>query len=222
MKLLTGLLDLLFPARCPFCGRTGPGKDGPCPGCEGADFWIPPEKRAFAGTHFVRCVCLGWYQDELKRSVRQFKFHNHPEYARAYGRELARSVRLFLPGAYDCVTWVPVSPERKKERGYDQARLLAEALAGELDKPALPLLKKCRDNPPQSSLRDFEARRANVAGAYLAPDPAAVFGRRVLLADDIFTTGATLEEGARVLRAAGAAQVVAAAFCRAPEKKQTG
>ena len=149
-----------------------------------------------------------------------FKFHNHPEYAQAYGRELAKPVRLFLSGAYDCVTWMPVSAARRKERGYDQARLLAEALAGELNRPALLLLRKTRDNPPQSSLKGAAARRDNVAGAYLAPS--AVSGKRVLLVDDIFTTGATLEEGARVLGEAGAAQVVAAALCRAPEKKQTG
>ena len=220
MSLLTSLLDLLFPARCPFCGRTGAAGDGPCPGCEKAAFWPPAAERVFAGTHYVRGVFAGWYQDELRQSVRQFKFHNHPEYAKAYGRELAKSVRLFLPGAYDCLTWMPVSEARRRERGYDQARLLAEALAAELNKPVLPLLEKCRDNPPQSSLKGAGDRRRNVAGVYVVPDSAAVSGRRVLLVDDILTTGATLEEGARTLREAGASQVVAAAFCKTPEKKQ--
>ena len=220
MSLLTSLLDLLFPARCPFCGRMGAGADGPCPGCEKAAFWIPEADRAFAGTHFTRCVCAGWYQDELRQSLRAFKFQNHPEYAEAYGRELARSVRLFLPGAFDCITWMPVSAKRLQERGYDQARLLAEALGRELNKPVLPMLEKRRENPPQSSLEGAGARRSNVAGAYAVPDPAAVSGRRVLLADDILTTGATMEGGARTLREAGASQVVAAAFCKTPEKKQ--
>ncbi len=221
MRLLTGLLDLLFPARCPFCGRVGAGKDGPCPGCETAAFWLPAEKQIFTGTYYVRCVCACWYQDELRQSIRQFKFRGHPEYAGAYGRELAKRVRLFLPGAFDCITWMPVSAQRLKERGYDQARLLAEALAEELNKPALPLLEKRRDNPPQSSLDSAGARRRNVVGAYAVPDPAAVSGRRVLLVDDILTTGATMEEGARVLREAGASQVAAAAFCKTPDQKKT-
>lgn len=217
-RVLSGALDLLFPARCPFCGRTGGSRTGPCRGCEDADFWIPPAERVFPGEHYVRCVCAGWYRDELRQAVRQFKFGGRREYAEAYGRMLAGQVRLFLPGAYDAVTWMPVSGERLKERGYDQSRLIAQVLAGETGKPLLPLLEKGRDNPPQSSLRGWRARRANVAGVYTVSDRAAAAGRRLLLVDDILTTGATMEEGARTLRAAGAAQVVAAALCRTPRK----
>ena len=221
MSLLTGLLDLLFPPVCPFCGKAGGGKEGiSCPGCEKADFWVPMEQRVFSGKAFARGVCVGWYRDELRDSVRQFKFRNHPEFAKAYGKAMAEEVRRFLPGAYDCVTWMPVSEERLRERGYDQARLLAEAMGEALDKPVLPLLRKVRNNPAQSSLTDGRDRTANVAGAYAVPDPAAVDGRRVLLTDDIFTTGSTLEEGAGTLLEAGCAQVVCAVLCRTPRHEQ--
>lgn len=222
MSLIDRLLDLLFPPQCPFCGGTGKGgEDGPCAQCVSADFWVPLEERVSSGENVARWVCVGWYRDELRRSVRRFKFQDRPQYAEAYGRELARTVRLFLPGTYDCLAWMPVSKERLAQRGYDQAKLLAEALGRALDKPVLPLLEKRRDNPAQSSLAEGRDRWKNVSGVYCAPDPAAVAGRRVLLVDDIRTTGATLEEGARVLRAAGAAQVVAAVFCRTPEQKRT-
>ena len=221
MSLLNGLLDLLFPPACPFCGRAGGGKAGTtCPGCEKADFRVPLEQRAFSGQHFTRCVCVGWYRDELRNSVRQFKVRSRPEYAKAYGRAMAEEVRRFLPGAYDCVTWMPVSEERLRERGYDQARLLAEAMGEALDKPVLPLLKKVRNNPAQSSLTDGRDRTANVAGAYAIPDSDAVIGRRILLTDDIYTTGSTLEEGARTLLEAGCAQVVCAVLCRTPRHEQ--
>ena len=221
MSILNGLLDLLFPPVCPFCGKAGGGKEGiSCPGCEKADFWVPMEQRVFFGKAFARGVCVGWYRDELRDSVRQFKFRNHPEFAKAYGKAMAEEVRRFLPGAYDCVTWMPVSEERLRERGYDQARLLAEAMGEALDKPVLPLLKKVRNNPAQSSLTDGRDRTANVAGAYAVPDPAAVDGRRVLLTDDIFTTGSTLEEGAGTLLEAGCAQVVCAVLCRTPRHEQ--
>lgn len=220
MNLLSGLLDLLFPPPCPFCGKAGGGKAGAaCSGCKEADFWVPPERRVFSGKHFTRCVCIGWYQDELRNAVRQFKFRNHPEFAKAYGRAMAEEVRRFLPGAYDCITWMPVSEKRLKERGYDQARLLAEAMGEVLNVPVLPLLKKTRDNPAQSSLTDGRKRASNVAGAYTVPDPSAVQGRRVLLVDDIFTTGSTLEEGARTLRTAGCEQVVCAVLCRTPWRR---
>ena len=220
MSLLNGLLDLLFPPACPFCGRAGGGKAGTaCPGCEKADFRVPLEQRAFSGKHFTRCVCVGWYRDELRNSVRQFKFRSHPEYAKDYGRAMAEEVRRFLPGAYDCITWMPVSEKRLQERGYDQARLLAEAMGEVLNKPVLALLKKTRDNPAQSSLAEGRDRAANVAGAYAVPDPSAAEGKRVLLTDDIFTTGATLEEGAKILREAGCSQVVCAVLCRTPRRE---
>lgn len=221
MSLLTDILDLLFPPVCPFCGKAGGGKAGvTCSGCEKADFWVPLEQRVFSGRAFARCVCVGWYQDRLRDSVRQFKFHNHRSYATAYGKAMAEEVRRFLPGAYDCITWMPVSEKRLQERGYDQARLLAEAMGEVLNKPVLPLLKKVRDNPAQSSLTDGRDRATNVAGAYAVPDPTAVEGRRVLLTDDIFTTGSTLEEGAGTLMKAGCSQVVCAVLCRTPGHEQ--
>ena len=75
------------------------------------------------------------------------------------------------------------------------------------------------DNPAQSGLKDASARRANVLGVYEAADPAVISGRKVLLIDDVCTTGATLTECARVLRDAGAAEVVCAALALAREKR---
>ena len=132
--------------------------------------------------------------------------------------EGAQAVRTYLPGTYDLITWVPVSPKTLRRRGYDQAQLLAQETARALAAQAVPLLEKTRDTPPQSSLTQGRQRRANVAGGYTAPHPAQVAGQRVLLLDDILTTGATLNEAARTLRQAGARQVVAAAFCRTPPK----
>ncbi len=220
MSIREKLLDLVFPPRCPFCGGPEQSVDGRgCPRCRDADLWIPLADRVTPGEHYVRCVCVGWYRDDLRASVRRFKFGGRQGYAAEYGKALAESVRLFLPGAYDCIAWMPVSAQRRKERGYDQAELLARALAAEVGKPVRSLLVKVRDNPPQSSL-DGRARRDNVAGAYAPAPGAEAAGLRVLLVDDILTTGSTLEEGSRTLREAGAAQVVAAALCRTPEQKK--
>ena len=77
---------------------------------------------------------------------------------------------------------------------------------------------KTKNTPAQSSLTEGRKRESNVAGVYKVPDPKLVKGQRVLVIDDIRTTGATLEEAARTLRKAGASQILAAAFCRTPRK----
>lgn len=217
MSLLQALLDLFFPPRCPFCGKLLEQKGPwPCRKCAGAEFWITGPQALSTGEHYLRCASAGWYQDVLRSSVLKFKFSRHPEYAATYGPILARSVETYLPGSYDCITWMPVSPETLKKRGYDQAQCLAQATAEALGREAVPLLAKTGKNVPQSSLKDGRLRKGNVAGVYAIPDPSKVQGQRILLIDDILTTGSTLEEGARTLRAAGAVQVVAATLCRTP------
>lgn len=218
MSIASFFLDLIYPPKCKFCGASLERESWePCPKCRKAPFWLEGAQGVFDGKHFLRCVCAGWYQGALRDQVLAFKFSDRPQYARAYGPVLARQVRLFLPGTYDVITWVPVSRQTLKKRGYDQARLLAEETARALGREAVPLLEKARATPAQSSLESAARRRKNVKGVYAVPRPEQVAGQRVLLIDDILTTGSTLEEAARTLRAAGASQVVAAAFCRTPQ-----
>lgn len=214
MALRQALLHLFFPPKCPLCGRLLDRGQVLCPGCAGGAFWLSGPQALFPGRQYVRCACAGAYTGKLRDSVLKFKFSNHPEYAKTYGPILAQTIRTYLPGAYDCVTWMPVSPETLQKRGYDQAQLLAQEAAKALGREAVPLLAKTGKNVPQSSLQEGRQRWANVAGMYSVPRPDQVAGQRVLLIDDILTTGATLEEGAKTLREAGAVQVVAAALCR--------
>ena len=112
-----------------------------------------------------------------------------------------------------------MSRKRLRKRGYDQARLLAEAACRLWDTMPVRLLEKTVDNPAQSGLTEAAARRANVLGVY-APCPGAeIQGKRILLIDDICTTGATLTECVRVLKDAGAAEVVCAAVAHTREEK---
>ncbi len=216
MSLRSLLLDLFFPPKCPICGQPGPA-DTPCPRCRQADFWLPPEQAVFPGRDFRCCVCAGWYRDDLRASLLRYKFSGRRGYAKAYGPLLAEAIRPHLTGHYDLISWVPVSRQTLKKRGYDQAQLLAQETARALGTTAVPLLVKQVNNRPQSSLTDGRQRQDNVVGVY-APAPPAdqTAGRRVLLIDDVLTTGATLNEAARTLRQAGAAEVVAAALCRTP------
>ena len=111
------------------------------------------------------------------------------------------------PDGFDFLTWVPISTMRKLSRGYDQVALLAEAVGQELGITPVPLLRKIRHNPPQSGIVGEAQRRANVLGAYEAPNDDLLAGKRIVILDDIITTGATVSECARVLLTVGAKEV---------------
>ena len=213
---LGALLDLLFPPRCVFCRRLlHRGEEGICPRCQQELPWALGAEAEQTGEFFSLCASPLWYQDQVRASFHRYKFKGVRGYSRTYGRLVAQCVQDHLAGRYDLITWVPLSRARLRQRGYDQAMLLASAAALALDDVAAETLCKVRDTGAQSGLGKNDAsRRANVLSAYQVTDPALVEGRRVLLIDDIVTTGSTLSECARVLRTAGAADVVCAALAR--------
>ncbi len=210
------LLDLLFPPRCVFCRRLlHCGEEGICPRCQQELPWALGAEAEQTGEFFSLCASPLWYQDQVRASFHRYKFKGVRGYSRTYGRLVAQCVQDHLAGRYDLITWVPLSRARLRQRGYDQAMLLASAAALALADVAAAPLCKVRDTEAQSGLGKNDAsRRANVLSAYQVTDPALVEGRRVLLIDDIVTTGSTLSECARVLRTAGATDVVCAALAR--------
>lgn len=210
------VLDLLFPPKCVFCGKVlDTGEDGLCARCQRELPWLTDGEAELTGEFFSLCAAPLRYQDKVRDSVRRYKFKGRRGYHKLYGRLVAQCVHDHLAGRYDLITWVPLSPQRKKERGYDQAFLLASAAALELGEVAVETLRKERNTDPQSGLTEDAQRRANVLGAYTPVDPELVAGKRVLLIDDVVTTGSTLSECARMLRTMGAEDVVCTALARA-------
>ncbi len=202
------LLDILFPPKCAFCGalmaRMG---DGICPACRKTLPRIPPEETLRRAGAYP-CTAALWYEGAAREGVLGLKFHGKPNRARVYGPLIARAAES-LREQVDCVTYVPVSAWRRFTRGYDQARLLAGAVAAYWDLPVERTLKKTRNNRPQSSLNARERAR-NVKGVYRAVRPNRIGARRFLLVDDVLTTGSTLSACAGTLTEAGAARVVCA------------
>lgn len=206
----TAVLDLFFPPRCAFCGRIG--VHGTCAACEKA---LPRmETTLREGALYGKCAVPLRYEGTVRESLLRFKFDGARSAAEGYGPILARCAAEELGGAFDVVTWAPVSERRRRKRGYDQAYLLARETARAWGIEPVRLLNKRRDNPPQSGLGAAE-RRGNVIGVYEAADGATIENARVLLVDDIITTGSTLGECARVLRDAGARSVVCACLASA-------
>lgn len=220
MKALETLLDLLFPPRCPFCGAIQ-DHPGICPECSAKLPRAEGKDGLREGAGYGRCAFAVYYEGDVRESLLRFKFGGRASWANVYARELlVPAVVEHLSGEFDCLTWVPVSRRRLRRRGYDQAQLLAQAAGRIWETPPVQLLRKRRNNPAQSGLRDAAARRANVLGVYEAVDPGRIAGRRVLLMDDILTTGSTLAECCRVLRAAGAAEVVCAVVAGSRPRKE--
>ena len=163
---------------------------------------------------------MWYYRDDVRRSLLRYKFSGVRSYGEAFGRLLAMKLLSSKMDDFDMLTYVPVGPKRLRHRGYDQVELVTQQAARELQHPYVQCLRKVRDTPPQSGMPDAASRRANVLGAYAVTDPALVAGKRILLLDDIITTGATASECARVLLTAGAKEVSCAAVAAATHDKK--
>ena len=214
MKLYHFLMELLFPPKCVLCRKLL--KSGEIDLCRECRADAPEYAGKKINIRFLDSFAAVWYYEgNVRRSLLRFKFYNARSYGVSYGRILAMKLLREYPDGFDMLTWVPVSRLRKLRRGYDQVELLAKAVGRELGLSPVPTLKKIRNNRPQSRLKDPAARRANVLGAYRLLEGAAVKGQRVLLLDDILTTGATAGECARVLLSAGAKEVHCAAVAAA-------
>ena len=211
-------LDLLFPPKCPFCGRIVE-KKGICPKCEKDLPWTAGKEVLREESGGLCCAAPLWYEGLAREGILRFKFHGAAS-APALGELVARCAAEALSGRFDTVTWVPVSRKRLRKRGFDQARLLAEEACRLWETKPVQLLEKNVDNPRQSGITGEAARRANVLGVYELKKGAEAAGRRILLIDDICTSGATMKECIRVLTDAGAQSVVCAALAHTPKQSQ--
>ncbi len=199
--LLEGLLDALAPPRCAACDDVlGPGAAGFCDAC--APLLEP------APGELPRAALL--YGGPLADALRRFKYGGRSELASVLAPLLldeasavARDVSAVVP--------VPLHARRERERGFNQSALLARPIARMFGLPFAPgALRRVRHTPPQASL-DMKRRLSNVRAAFRAVGPAP---KRVLLIDDVRTTGSTLAECARALRAGGAARVYSLVLAR--------
>ena len=207
------LLDLIYPPRCILCGSFLPRHEDLCENCRKNAPFFKKQKRKL---RFLDSYTAVWYyKGYVRDSLLRYKFGGHDFMDRAYGRLLATRIRQDYPQGIDLLTWVPTARKRAGQRGYDQCRLLSRAVGRELGIRSVRLLKKVKNNPAQSGISDPGLRRANVAGAYILLKPEIIRGKRILLIDDILTTGATAGECAKILKLAGAEQVHCAVMAAA-------
>jgi ComF family protein len=152
------------------------------------------------------CLAPFVYGGVVREALLDLKFGGERTCVPYFADALAQYVREETR-SFDCLCAVPLHPARQKSRGFNQSDLLADALAARLSLPVQSdLLARLRDTPSQRTL-DHAGRQENVQGAFAVPPGAVVQGLRILLVDDITTTGATLREASGMLRQAGAARV---------------
>lgn len=222
-RIATALLELVYPPRCAACGEE-PDEEPFCPICADAVDPVPPGcvrcglpgssglcgGCAAAPPAFESLSAGGLFGGPLADAVHAFKYGERPALARPLGEWLAGRVE---PAPDARVVEVPLARRRRIARGYDQAALLADALARAWGAPRLRLaLTRVRETAPQVG-KTREARRRNVAGAFEARR--VVAGLDLVLVDDVVTTGATADSAASALLRAGARSVRVVALGRA-------
>ncbi len=217
------LLAIFFPERCAACGEVIRPGEGVCPTCrdELPRIGIPVcpfcgREAAFCRCgkrrrHFERVVAPFYYDGSAQRGMLRMKANGDRVAAAFFAGEMAETVRQYYADIpFDGVVFVPSGRIAMRERGYNPGRLVAEELARALGLPMRPILRKVAENRQQKSLSANE-RSGNVLGVFDLIDESAAIGKTFLLADDIVTTGSTLDECAKMLKIYGAEAVYAVA-----------
>ncbi len=213
-----GILDVLYPVRCPVCHGILKGKDGICPECRRRLHYIREPKCKKCGKQlekhtqeycrdcarfshsFDQGAAVFAYDDIMRRSISMFKYHNRREYAKVYAGEMYRCCRHFLSkAAPEVILPVPIHRQKRRQRGFNQAELVAKELARLTGIPTdSEYLLRTEKTLPQKELTR-QQRKANLKRAF-AVHPQGKYYQRVLLVDDIYTTGATEDAISELLK----------------------
>jgi ComF family protein len=210
-RLLDAAVHFVLPAWCFGCGAALPWRPSPLGLCAAC-------RRALPAAPASDVLHAAWsYQPPIDEVIRRLKYGRLEYLAEDLASGIAEAVLASGTPRHDWVTPVPLHWRRRLDRGYDQAALLAAGVARRLDVPFRTFLVRTRATPPQAGA-PASSRRDNVVGAFACPARRrpGLQGARVLLVDDVVTTGATLDAASRALLGAGAAEIAAAVAAATP------
>jgi len=214
LKIITSWIDLFFPSFCVGCNQQISFFDnGLCPKCfSSLKNYLNPQlaeknnlqnldREIFYQKHFI----LGDYLGNIKKVLQAYKFKEKKRLMWPLA-DLILGKLNFKDLEIDAISYVPMSKKKEINRGYNQSHLLAKKMAVKLKLPLLSLLKEKKKSKIQKKLSTFD-RFINVINRYQLTNSQKVLGKKILLVDDVFTTGATANECSRILLSAGAKEV---------------
>lgn len=220
-------LSLFFTKRCRFCRTVTDIRKEICEKCENELFKIDGDICFKCGREKTRCTCKRkpgyymsvcapyYYMGAAKKAVTLLKFHNDKDMADILAKDMAQTLKARYDEIdFDFCTFVPAHKNELKRRGYNQAELLCKKLSEETGIPFIDCLDKPFETAPQHSLNEAK-RSGNLLGAITLKDNMLqnIEDKRILLCDDIKTTGATLDECAKTLLISGVAEVRCITVC---------
>lgn len=216
------ILSLFFPDRCAFCGELlGKNEFEICHFCKKGVHKISGETCIHCGRGVGRCACANeeqalsrsvavfYYEGSIKEAIQRLKFQNCPETAKILAKfQLEKVLDIYADKNFDLVVSVPMHSKKERLRGYNQSELLASFLSTWLQIPfANKALKKVKNHIPLHQLSARE-RRKEIENTFASgKDEKELIEKKILLVDDVYTTGATMEECAKALRLIGAKEV---------------
>ncbi len=234
-KLKNSILNIIFTRRCGICGDVCDIRKSLCDNCEREPNRIEGKICMRCGLEKDNCNCENnryvfyesicapfHYRGGARNAVFRLKFRNRKEMADPLGEEMAKCVSERYKGyEFDVCTYMPSHKSTMKERGYNPAELLAKSVSGKLNIPCLPLINKDFETAPQHQLPLYR-RTGNLAGALSFDDSVIsdLTDMRILLCDDIKTSGQSLNECAQILLFNGASEVRCVTVCIAHGEKQ--
>jgi ComF family protein len=211
---------VVFTNRCKLCGEVIDRHSVLCENCRNGGFYIGDEICPLCGFSATDCICRGkknsyssvcapyYYEDGAKAAVLRMKYKLREETADYLAERMAECVRKhYADIEFDEIAFVPQTKKQKRTRGLNQSEMLAAATGRRLSLPVRSYLVKLSDNKPQHTLKE-SLRSGNVLGVFdLNDNECSPEGKTVLLCDDVKTTGATLNECAKMLKLYGAKDV---------------
>jgi len=224
------ILDMVYPKTCPFCGQLPEREECICKNCkirlpyiEGprcmkcskpildmeTEYCYDCRTKAHS---YISGRAVWVYDDTLRRSISRYKYHGNLEYAKVYGMEITKWHGEWIKAHGDLFVPVPLHKKKQRIRGFNQAKILADVLSETLQIPVADWLLRKRETAPQKELNDTE-RLKNLRNAFEVKKEIFSPVDKVMLVDDIYTTGSTIEACAKVLYDAGVKEVYFISLC---------
>lgn len=207
MEFINKIINIVYPKRCPFCDKIIKEPFEICEECKKIINLKFIKRKIFLDGNVIVCVSPFKYTGNIAESIKRFKFRNRKDYAKSLSKFMVTTFNeFFLNENIDVITAVPLHPRKKSQRGYNQAELLAKNISNNVNIPYKNILRKNKINLQQHDL-SYEERVNNVKGVYSANKKDIIKGRKVLICDDVITTGNTLKECCKILISNGADKV---------------